>query len=89
MFQATDTTRRDSLYLGLDPAATNHIDSLLGEEEQPPGGFAMPQPGYPQPQQQYAPQGMPADPLAPQLCYRLLHLIVVIFASTLAFFRFS
>jgi hypothetical protein len=39
--RATDTTRKDSLYLGLDPAATNHIDSVLGEEEFPPGGFAM------------------------------------------------
>ena len=38
---ATDNTRNDSLILGLDPAATNHIDSLLGEEEYPPGGPAF------------------------------------------------
>ena len=38
---ATDHTRTDSLILGLDPAATNHIDSVLGEEEYPPGGPAF------------------------------------------------
>jgi hypothetical protein len=38
---ATDNTRTDSLLLGLDPAATNHIDSTLGEEEFPPGGPAF------------------------------------------------
>ena len=38
---ATDTTRKDSLVLGLDASATNHIDSLLGEEEYPPGGPAF------------------------------------------------
>ncbi len=38
---ANDGTRSgmgDSLILGLDPLATNHIDSTLGEEEFPPGG---------------------------------------------------
>ncbi len=38
---ATDHTRTDSLILGLDPAATNHIDSALGEEEYPPAGPAF------------------------------------------------
>ncbi len=35
---ATDSTRTDSLILGLDPLATNHIDTSLGEIEYPPGG---------------------------------------------------
>ncbi len=35
---ATDHIGSDSLILGLDPAATNHIDSALGEEEYPPAG---------------------------------------------------
>ncbi len=35
---ATDHIYSDSLILGLDPAATNHIDSALGEEEYPPAG---------------------------------------------------
>ena len=35
---ATDHIGTDSLVLGLDPAATNHIDSALGEEEFPPAG---------------------------------------------------
>jgi hypothetical protein len=35
---ATDHIGTDTVYLGLDPAATNHIDSALGEEEFPPAG---------------------------------------------------
>ena len=35
---ATDHVGTDTLYLGLDPAATNHIDSAMGEEEFPPAG---------------------------------------------------
>jgi hypothetical protein len=33
---ATDGVRLDTLTLGLDPAATGHIDPALGEREQPP-----------------------------------------------------